>query len=113
MHSWLMATSDMVMQGWGAVRDFATVKDALFSWSPKNTPIQRERSPMLFLLFGLREIKLVGTCAEVQTVRKAQALFQGRGRYQRACSPPYSSQVADAITSTGHLGRVDLVSVQV
>jgi hypothetical protein len=42
----------MVMQGWGAVRDFATVKDALFSWSPKNTPIQRERSPMLFLLLA-------------------------------------------------------------
>lgn len=39
-------------------------------------------------------------------VRKAQAfraglgLFQGRGRNQRACSLPYSSQLADAITST-------------
>ena len=52
VRSWLIATSDVVMQGWGAVRDFATVKDALFSWSPKNTPIQRERSPMLFLLLA-------------------------------------------------------------
>jgi len=79
VRSWLMATSDVVMQGMGAARDFATVKDAC----PAGLrPDKQEHAhpaaaiPVLFLLFWLREIKLVGTCANVQTMhglRKAQA----------------------------------------
>jgi hypothetical protein len=37
---------------------------------------------------------------ELRPFALAWALFQGRGRNQRACSLPYSSQLADAITST-------------
>ena len=98
MRSWLMATSNTVMQGWEQRRDFATVKDAVQLVSAPDE--QAAAIPVLFLLFCLREIKLVSTCADVQTVHGCKKLrpfglgpfFRAREENQRACSLPYSSQ---------------------
>ena len=90
----------------GVVRDFATVKDACPASFRPEYAYPAAAIPMLFLLFCLREIKLVGTCVDVQTVHGARSSglsrcpFSGPGKESAGMQPTL-------LVTTGRRHNVD------
>ena len=117
VRSWLMATSDMVMQGWGAVRDFATVKDACPAGLRRIRLSSDSDSDVIFTFSGIKTRR----CADVQTVHGCEKLRPSRwfvpffraGKKSAGMQPTLLVTTGQRHNVDGHLGRVDLVSVQV
>ena len=76
VRSWLMATSDMVMQGWGAVRDFATVKDACPAGLRRMRLSSGSDPDVIFTFWpsGNKTRRYVCRRADVQTVHGCEKL---------------------------------------